>query len=72
MTLTLRRGVRVVTHDGKVLKNVYVSGRAATGAKGVLASTMMKAYVVAAMILGGALPGRNRWRYHWKCWCRRK
>ena len=30
-----------------ILKNVYASGWAATGAKGVLASTMMNAYSVA-------------------------
>ncbi|EPQ53049.1 FAD/NAD P-binding domain-containing protein [Gloeophyllum trabeum ATCC 11539] len=43
-----------------VLKNVYASGWAATGAKGVLASTMMNAYAVADTILSdyfAALPG---------------
>lgn len=38
---------RVVTAEGKTMKNVYASGWAATGAKGVLASTMMNAYGVA-------------------------
>ncbi|KAH9475559.1 NADPH:adrenodoxin oxidoreductase, mitochondrial [Psilocybe cubensis] len=42
---------RIVTSDGHILKNVYASGWAATGAKGVLATTMMNAYGVADAIL---------------------
>ena len=42
---------RVVTSAGKVLKNVYASGWAATGAKGVLAATMINAYAIADKIL---------------------
>ncbi|PPR05481.1 hypothetical protein CVT26_009048 [Gymnopilus dilepis] len=45
-------GGRVVTSNGTVLKGVYASGWAATGAKGVLASTMVDAYGVAERILG--------------------
>lgn len=43
----------VVSFDtcGTTLKNVYASGWAATGAKGVLASTMMDAYGVADTII---------------------
>ena len=37
-------GARIITNEGLGLKNVYASGWAATGAKGVLASTMMNAY----------------------------
>ncbi|GLB41088.1 putative NADPH adrenodoxin oxidoreductase, mitochondrial [Lyophyllum shimeji] len=37
--------------EGTVLKDVYASGWAATGAKGVLASTMMNAYAVADAVL---------------------
>ncbi|KAG6899360.1 hypothetical protein C0993_010929 [Termitomyces sp. T159_Od127] len=49
-------GGRVV--DGnKEMKNVYASGWAATGAKGVLAATMMNAYGVADSILSDWLPG---------------
>ncbi|KAG6873656.1 hypothetical protein C0995_012589 [Termitomyces sp. Mi166 len=48
-------GGRVV--DGnKEVKNVYASGWAATGAKGVLAATMMDAYGVANAILSDWLP----------------
>ncbi|KAG6865253.1 hypothetical protein C0991_004069 [Blastosporella zonata] len=39
------------------LKNIYASGWAATGAKGVLAATMMNAYAVADTILSDWLPG---------------
>ena len=42
---------RVITSSGTTLKNVYASGWAATGAKGVLASTMMNAYGVADTII---------------------
>jgi adrenodoxin-NADP+ reductase len=43
---------RVVSAAGETLRNVYASGWAATGAKGVLASTMMNAYSVADTIVG--------------------
>ena len=42
---------RVLDNLGNPVKNVYASGWAATGAKGVLASTMMDAYAVADQIL---------------------
>ena len=42
---------RVVDERGNVLKNVYTSGWASTGAKGVLATTMMNAYDVAQTLL---------------------
>ncbi|KAF5367151.1 hypothetical protein D9758_004060 [Tetrapyrgos nigripes] len=42
---------RVLTASGKPLKNVYSSGWAAMGAKGVLAATMMDAYAVADVVL---------------------
>ena len=42
---------RVINTCGTTLKNVYASGWAATGAKGVLASTMMDAYGVADTII---------------------
>ena len=48
---------RVLDEDGRILPNVYASGWAATGAKGVLASTMMDAYAVADTILADAFPG---------------
>ncbi|KNZ78692.1 NADPH:adrenodoxin oxidoreductase, mitochondrial [Termitomyces sp. J132] len=52
-------GGRVIdVGDGnKEVKNVYASGWAATGAKGVLAATMMNAYGVADAILSDWLPG---------------
>ena len=40
-------GPRVLDASGNVLKNVYASGWAAHGARGVLASTMVDAYGVA-------------------------
>ncbi|KAG6827906.1 hypothetical protein H0H92_010004 [Tricholoma furcatifolium] len=53
-------GGRVVNivqgNQGNVLKNVYASGWAATGAKGVLAATMMDAYAVADAVLSDLLP----------------
>jgi adrenodoxin-NADP+ reductase len=52
-------GARVITNDGHALKNVYASGWAATGAKGVLASTMINAYAAADTILGDVLPDRE-------------
>lgn len=42
---------RIVTPSGTALRNVYTSGWAATGAKGVLASTMIDAYGVADVIM---------------------
>jgi len=42
---------RVVDERGDVLRNVYTSGWASTGAKGVLATTMMNAYDVAQTLL---------------------
>ncbi|KAF9650413.1 ferredoxin/adrenodoxin reductase [Thelephora ganbajun] len=45
---------RVVDGGGNVLKNVYTSGWASTGAKGVLATTMMNAYDVAQTLLSDA------------------
>lgn len=44
-------GGRVIGADGKVLENVYTSGWAATGAKGVLASTMLNAHATVDTIL---------------------
>jgi adrenodoxin-NADP+ reductase len=52
-------GCRVITNEGTGLKNVYASGWAATGAKGILASTMMDAYAVADTILADVLPDRE-------------
>jgi adrenodoxin-NADP+ reductase len=45
---------RVIDETGKVLKNVYTSGWASTGAKGILATTMMNAYDVAQTLLSDA------------------
>ncbi|THV02776.1 FAD/NAD(P)-binding domain-containing protein [Dendrothele bispora CBS 962.96] len=42
---------RIVTASGKAFKNVYSSGWAAMGARGVLAATMMDAYAVAEVIV---------------------
>ena len=42
---------RVVSSSGTTVRNIYASGWAATGAKGVLASTMMDAYAVADTII---------------------
>ncbi|KIM79257.1 hypothetical protein PILCRDRAFT_823507 [Piloderma croceum F 1598] len=47
---------RVISSSGTALRNVYASGWAATGAKGVLASTMMDAYAVADTIISDLLP----------------
>ncbi|KAJ7890483.1 hypothetical protein B0H14DRAFT_2689459 [Mycena olivaceomarginata] len=41
---------RVLDADGRVVRNVYASGWAANGAKGVLATTMMDAYAVADVV----------------------
>ncbi|RPD56878.1 FAD/NAD-P-binding domain-containing protein [Lentinus tigrinus ALCF2SS1-7] len=48
---------RVVNADGRIVRNVYASGWAAMGARGVLASTMMDAYAVADTILRDHFPG---------------
>ncbi|KAJ7600966.1 hypothetical protein C8J56DRAFT_911732 [Mycena floridula] len=48
--LRTERG-RVIDSTGATVKNVYASGWAGTGAKGVLASTMIDAYAVADQIL---------------------
>ncbi|KAF9447075.1 FAD/NAD(P)-binding domain-containing protein [Macrolepiota fuliginosa MF-IS2] len=52
-------GARIITNEGHALKNMYASGWAATGAKGVLASTMMNAYAAADTVLGDVLPDRE-------------
>ncbi|KAF5350173.1 hypothetical protein D9756_009147 [Leucocoprinus leucothites] len=52
-------GARVITNEGHGLRNVYASGWAATGAKGVLASTMINAYATANTVLGDVLPDRE-------------
>ncbi|KAK7025265.1 mitochondrial NADPH:adrenodoxin oxidoreductase [Favolaschia claudopus] len=43
---------RILDKQGRVLHNVYASGWAANGAKGVLATTMMDAYAVADVVSG--------------------
>ncbi|KAH7927159.1 FAD/NAD(P)-binding domain-containing protein [Leucogyrophana mollusca] len=48
---------RIISPSGSALKNVYASGWAANGAKGVLATTMMDAYAVADTILSDITPG---------------
>ncbi|KAI0739674.1 hypothetical protein C8Q80DRAFT_1222052 [Daedaleopsis nitida] len=47
---------RVVGADGRVVRNVYASGWAAMGARGVLVSTTMDAYAVADTILRDHYP----------------
>ncbi|KAH9850435.1 FAD/NAD-P-binding domain-containing protein [Lenzites betulinus] len=47
---------RVLDAGGRVVKNVYASGWAAMGARGVLVSTMMDAYAVADTILRDHFP----------------
>ncbi|KAG2059160.1 FAD/NAD(P)-binding domain-containing protein [Suillus hirtellus] len=47
---------RITSPDGSALKNMYASGWAANGAKGVLASTMIDAYAVAGTILSDIAP----------------
>ncbi|TFY81285.1 hypothetical protein EWM64_g2721 [Hericium alpestre] len=49
---------RIIDAAGRVYRNVYASGWAAMGARGVLASTMMDAYAVADTILADHFPGR--------------
>ncbi|EGO00086.1 hypothetical protein SERLA73DRAFT_107063 [Serpula lacrymans var. lacrymans S7.3] len=50
---------RIISSSGNALKNIYSSGWAANGAKGVLASTMMDAYAVADTILSDITPGSD-------------
>ncbi|KAI0667556.1 FAD/NAD-P-binding domain-containing protein [Trametes maxima] len=50
---------RVLDADGRVVRNVYASGWAAMGARGVLASTMLDAYAVADTILQDHFPGED-------------
>ena len=52
-------GGRVLDAAGRTVRNVYASGWAATGARGVLVSTMMDAYAVADTILRDAFPGED-------------
>ncbi|KAI0357170.1 FAD/NAD(P)-binding domain-containing protein [Trametes cingulata] len=52
-------GGRVVDALGRRVRNVYASGWAAMGARGVLASTMMDAYAVADTILRDCFPGEE-------------
>ena len=47
---------RIVSASGTTVKNVYSSGWAATGAKGVLAATMINAYAVADTVLSDWMP----------------
>lgn len=42
---------RIINTHGETLRNVYASGWASTGARGVLAATMMNAYDVASTLL---------------------
>ncbi|KAI6046231.1 hypothetical protein EDC04DRAFT_2632592 [Pisolithus marmoratus] len=54
------RAGRVLSANGTAIPNIYASGWAANGAKGVLASTMMDAYAVADTILSDITPGPER------------
>ncbi|KAH9069787.1 FAD/NAD-P-binding domain-containing protein [Lactarius deliciosus] len=54
------RGGRVLDAAGRALRRVYASGWAATGARGVLASTMLDAYGVADAILADCHSGEAR------------
>jgi adrenodoxin-NADP+ reductase len=47
---------RIISSEGSTLQNIYASGWAANGAKGVLASTMIDAYAVASTILSDIVP----------------
>ncbi|KAK7696414.1 hypothetical protein QCA50_001071 [Cerrena zonata] len=49
-------GSRVVNETGHTMKNVYASGWAAMGARGVLVSTMIDAYGVADTMLADSFP----------------
>ncbi|KAL4073961.1 hypothetical protein V8B97DRAFT_1265441 [Scleroderma yunnanense] len=50
-------GNRLYSSSGTAIPNMYASGWAAYGSKGVLASTMMDAYAVADTILSDITPG---------------
>ncbi|KAH9959206.1 hypothetical protein BC827DRAFT_519899 [Russula dissimulans] len=56
--LRAERG-RVLDASGRALRRVYASGWAATGARGVLAATMIDAYAVADVILADHFPDRD-------------
>ncbi|KZT03109.1 FAD/NAD-P-binding domain-containing protein [Laetiporus sulphureus 93-53] len=49
----------VIDSEGLTVRNAYASGWAATGARGVLASTMIDAYAVADVILRDVFPGED-------------
>jgi adrenodoxin-NADP+ reductase len=49
-------GGRVIDANGQALRHVYTSGWAAMGARGVLASTMLDAHMVADAIIADSLP----------------
>lgn len=58
---------RLVNAKGEVLQNAYASGWASTGAKGVLASTMMNAYGITDTIIAdwratSGYPGQNSFK----------
>ncbi|KAG6336034.1 hypothetical protein ID866_3050 [Astraeus odoratus] len=57
--LRARRG-RILSPGGAAVPNMYASGWAANGAKGVLASTMIDAYAVADTILSDIIPGVDK------------
>jgi len=57
--LRAERG-RVLDAEGCALRRVYASGWAATGARGVLAATMIDAYAVAGAILADHFPDHDR------------
>ncbi|KAI0052801.1 FAD/NAD-P-binding domain-containing protein [Auriscalpium vulgare] len=48
---------RIINPLGRAVKNVYASGWAAMGARGVLASTLLDAYAVADTIIADHFPG---------------
>jgi adrenodoxin-NADP+ reductase len=50
---------RITSAQGLPFKNIYASGWAANGAKGVLASTMMDAYAVAGTIISDIVPSTD-------------
>ncbi|KAH9960115.1 hypothetical protein BC827DRAFT_1260872 [Russula dissimulans] len=50
---------RVLDASGRAVRRVYASGWAATGARGVLAATMIDVYVAADAILADHFPGRD-------------
>jgi adrenodoxin-NADP+ reductase len=50
---------RITNGAGTIINNIYASGWAATGAKGVLASTMMNAYGVADTIISDWIANKH-------------